>query len=207
MASDGDDTKIGTCRWCGDAKVQIYKDNRYCEECDNDIFRCSICKEDQHVHDLCRHVFQNDSLEWRGSGAYIDDDLKEPLFRLFDLMPPTFAADLKAAIRSKRFHTWLVAPMVGWGGTLELKGFSDLGAAYSYGDQILEIGQRDDAEETAEAYHWLASLFDDKTLKANRATIRWIDEYLLRARPLQSANAAPSEPRGGTLDAAQTPDN
>lgn len=49
-----------------------------------------------------------------------------------------------------------------------------------WGGFLMEIGQGDHAEETADAYRWLASLYQKKTLKANRVTVQWIDEYLAK---------------------------
>lgn len=174
----------GTCRWC-DTKTTIYRDNRLCEDCDGDVIRCSICKRDVHVDDKCRHVFRDQNHGWRGSGAYIDDDMKPSLFRLFDLMPDGFAADLKIAIKSGRFHTWMVAPLIGGGGLLEMNGMPDRDGrwmVHAWGDALIEIGEGYWAEETADGYRWLVSLYDDKTRKANHATMAWIDEWLVAHR-------------------------
>lgn len=171
----------GTCRWCGD-ETTIYRDNRLCENCDSNVIRCSICKTDVHIDDRCRHVYRDQNYKWRGSGAYIDDDVKPSLFLLFDLMPEGFAADLRKAIKSGRFHTWLIAPLIGGGGILQMNGMPDRDGKrmmHAWGDAMIEIGEGDHAEETADGYRWLASLYDRKTRKANGATVGWIDEWLV----------------------------
>ena len=108
-------------------------------------------------------------------------------------MPDGFARDLKAAIISGRFHTWLVAPMIGGGGILDLYGMPR-SVGQSYGDAILALGESDDAEDFECGYHWLVSLFDDKTPDANALTVEWIDRWGSRASHNEAATA---------LDAAQ----
>lgn len=177
--------KIGTCEHCGDSGVRVSVDNDRCEDCDGRFYPCSICKEEQFDEDCCRHIFQDRNFEWVGSGAWINPSLKKPLFRLFDLMPGGFAVDLRAAIKSGRFYTWLVAPLIGSGGSLSLNGMPERDGVWmvtKWGDAMIDIGSGDEAETTADAYHWLASLYEKKTLKANRVTIKWIDEYLEKYR-------------------------
>lgn len=171
----------GTCKWCGDKERRLYRDNRLCEDCDDKVVRCGVCKTSEHEDDHCRHIFKDSNYEWRGAGIGIDEDVKPSLFKLFDLMPEGFAADLKTAIKSGRFHTWLVAPLIGGGGILEMNGMPDRDGrwmVHAWGNAVIKIGERDDAEETADGYRWLVSLYDRKTLKANRATVAWIDEWL-----------------------------
>lgn len=184
----------GKCRWCDD-ETKVYRDNRLCEDCDSNVIRCSICRTDVHVDDTCRHVYRDQNYEWRGSGAYIDNDVKPALFRLFELMPEGFASDLRVAIKSRRFHTWLIAPLIGGGGTLELNGMPQRDGrwmVHAWGDAMIKIGEGYHAEETADGYRWLVSLYDDKTPKANRAMIAWIDEWLIfhRRERLQDERAA-----------------
>lgn len=169
---------VGTCRWCGDEDAVF--ENQLCEECDSRIYVCSVCNEDQTDSDHCRHIFQGEDLEWRGSGAWMDPDLKQPLFRIFDLMPSGFSEDLKRAIESKKFYTWLIAPMIGAGGLLELHGMpkrKGIRYLFGWGEKLIEIGQGDHAEETSDAYHWLVGLYEDKTPDANNLTLKWINEY------------------------------
>lgn len=169
----------GICKEC-QREGLVYTDNNRCDTCDNDYRYCGICKTEQFRDDHCRHIFEDQYFEWMGSGIDCDQRLKKPLFRLFDLMPPTFAADLKTAIKSRRFHTWMIAPMIGGGGILEMHGMPDRDGKsmyLTYGDNMLDIGQGEFAEETADGYRWLASLYDNKTLKANKLTISWIDEW------------------------------
>ena len=168
--------KNGTCEWCGNGGI-VFADNSRCEQCDGDIYRCSVCKEDQHVDDLCRHIFRDSNFEWAGSGVGAPGDgVKQSFFKLLDLMPTGLAVDLRKAIRSCRFHTWLIAPLIGGGGMLELHGmpYQD---GRKWGDAMIELGEGENAEEPADGYHWLASLYDKKTREANRTTIAWINEW------------------------------
>lgn len=182
------DFMAGTCEWCGDENVSIFRDTNLCEECDSDTIHCAICDERRDRHDTCRHVFETRDFEWAGSGVgvptgYQLDHIRGALLRLLSLMPEGFAADLKTAIRSGRFHTWAVMPIIGGGGILSLYGMPDRDGKdmlHAWGDALLEIGGGEHAEETADGYHWLASLYDRETRAANRLTIRWIDEFTTR---------------------------
>lgn len=176
----------GTCKGCGDKKVAIYRDSRFCEDCDGNYYRCTVCKTYQNRDDHCRHVFQNSDFEWMGAGVGLPaecqaKDLKKSLFLLFSLMPRGFAQDLKTAIASGRFYTWLVAPMIGGGGSLQLNGMPDRDGkfmVFAWGNELMEIGGGDRAEETRDGYRWLVSLYQKSTLKANHETTGWIDEWL-----------------------------
>lgn len=172
----------GTCKWCGD-EGGIYADTGYCEDCDGDIIHCSICDVDQHIDDLCRHVFRNDDYEWQGSGAHDPAaSTKASFLTLLDQMPDEFAADLREAIAAASFHTWLMAPMIGGGGILKLHGIKLL-PGFDYGKAMIKLGESERSEASADGYHWLASLYDDRTPKANAITISWIDEWLAKAGP------------------------
>lgn len=180
------ETITGTCENCGAKEAEIFRDNGRCEDCDGQFYPCVVCREEQHRDDHCRHIFEDSNFEWQGSGVGIPDKyalkgLKRSLFKLFDLMPDGFAVDLRVAIKSGRFHTWLVAPLIGGGGVLSLYGMPDRDGQsmlHKWGDDLIEIGHGNHAEETSDGYHWLASLYDRKTIKANRATVTWIDEWL-----------------------------
>jgi len=175
-----DGMRLGKCWACGDEKrVPIFVDNKLCDDCDVRWRFCSVCRRWRSSENRCRHVYEDQNLEWRGAGIGVEGDEKQALFKLFDHMPPRFPIDLRKAIRSQKFHTWLIAPLIGSGGILELHGmiYRD-NRARAYGDRMLEIGGGEHAEETADGYRWLASLYNDKTLKANRATNGWIGEYL-----------------------------
>ncbi|MCF8533845.1 MAG: hypothetical protein K9G48_12635, partial [Reyranella sp.] len=166
------ETLPGTCDHCGTHDIEVYRDTLRCEECDGQFVWCSICKRDEHEDDHCRHVFQTADLEWRGAGIGINEAVRPSLFRLLDLMPDGFAADLSTAIKSRRFHTWMIAPLIGGGGMLELNGMPERDGKsmlFEWGYALIKIGEGDHAEETAEGYRWLVSLYDGKTLKANRA--------------------------------------
>lgn len=176
---------IGTCDRCG-YEGAIFADNKFCEDCDSNTITCSICNTLQSSSGHCRHVFRNEDFEWCGSGAYSGPSLKEPLFNLFALMPSGFVQDLRQAISSGEFYTWLMAPLIGGGGLLELHGMPQRDGLprsplFYWGDKLLEIGEGEDAEETADGYHWLVSLYKDDTSEANQQTIAWIDEYIARA--------------------------
>lgn len=194
-----DGMKIGTCEHCGASDVALYPESNRCEDCDDRFYLCSVCKEEQFDEDTCRHIFRGPDCKWKGSGAWIDPNLRKPLFRLFDLMPAGFSVDLRAAIKSGLFHTWACLPMIGSGGSLTLHGMpkrDGLWVEMWWGEFLMEIGMGDQAEETADGYHWLASLYEKKTLKANRITIKWIDEYLTirlanKQRNAQECSAQP----------------
>lgn len=173
--------KPGTCEWCG-ADGEIWNDNKACESCDNDICWCSICKRHEHWESKCRHVFQDQNFEWRGAGVRpVDDDMKKPFFTLLKQMPAGFAVELRKAIRSGRFYTWFCAPLIGGGAIFTLYGIKNRHEEYA--DAMGSLGEGEHAEEAADGYHWLASLYEKKTLKANRATVKWINEWLAQIPP------------------------
>lgn len=170
-----DEFKSGECTYCGH-EGEIHADNNLCEECDSDTVHCSICNELVHADYRCRHVFQDDELNWTGSGAYSPSGhIKASFFLLLHRMPLPFAADLRKAISAGKFHTWLVAPIIGGGGSLFLRGID---GTVDYGARMIEIGEGDRAEDCADGYRWLASLYDGETPRANALTIEWLDEWL-----------------------------
>lgn len=172
----------GTCRYCS-TKTLVYRDNRLCEDCDSRTIYCAVCRRREHEDNPCRHVFKNEHCEWHGAGYDpIDPEMERPFHRLLSSMGEDFARELKDAIKSRRFHTWLVAPMIGGGGMLELHGFSSWHRGREYGDRLLDLGERE-RDELADGYHWLASLYNGNTTKANRTTIAWIDRWLWPFRP------------------------
>lgn len=176
-----------TCRRCGNRDGDPEYDD-LCEYCESEVIKCMICgtEEDSDYH--CRHVFQDQNFEWQGSGncfvKHPPETVKTALFKLFELMPTGFAADLKKAIHSGKFYTWLIAPLIGSGGLLELHGMPEregIRGLFGWGDKLIEIGQSDEeerTEQTADGYHWLASLYQRKTKDGNTITVRWINEYL-----------------------------
>ncbi len=187
-----DETKIGTCKHCGDENVELFPDNNRCENCDSQFYPCSICKEEQHEDDHCRHIFQGHySFEWLGSGAWRDPGIQEPFTKLLSLMPADFPAELKEAILSGKFYTWMMSPLIGCGGSMELNGMPNYKGMFSvfyWGKFLIDIGQSEHAEETADGYHWLASLYMKETPKANRLTVKWINEFI-KAKPDREAAA------------------
>jgi len=170
-----DELKDGTCVWCGHVGA-VYSDSSLCEDCDGDMIHCAICNENQHVESSCRHVFRDANFEWTGSGGYPpSDDVKKSFIRLIVSMPEGFVPDLRQAIATEKFHTWLVAPIIGPGGFLSLHGTVN---NCVWGEQLLTLGESDQAEIYTDGYQWLASLYNDITPEANRITIGWIDEFV-----------------------------
>lgn len=187
MSADQSTYRIGKCRWCGE-RGEVYRDNGLCEDCDSNTIHCRICRCRQHADNRCRHVFQDRWFEWAGAGSGCEPTpaVKSAFLELLTLMPEGFAADLRTAIKGGEFYTWVIAPMIGGGGILEMHGMP-LSKFLTYGDDMLALGERHDAEETADGYRWLASLYQRKTLKANRLTIRWIDEWQRDRVPISGA--------------------
>lgn len=174
------DSKRGICRWC-ETRGDVYKDNLLCDDCDGDVVHCRVCNQDQHCNDPCRHVFQDKDFDWCGAGIeYASDSVRASFLKLVARMPDGFAVDLSTAIRTGRFYTWLVAPMIGGGGTIKLNGMPERDGKLSvfwWGEQLIKIGESDDAEASRDAYHWLASLYKADTPKANEMTLRWLLDY------------------------------
>ena len=173
---------VGKCPYCGEIKDNLLPTNDgslRCDECDSDYEWCGICKEDQRYDDHCRHIFQAEWGEWLGSGtAMRADELESVLITLLDLMPAGFSQDLRSAILSGNFYTWAMLPLIGGSGHLSLRGMRRC----DWGDFLMEIGQGDDAEEIADAYHWLASLYKTDTPKANNTTVSWLNAYIAMER-------------------------
>lgn len=184
------DHRKGKCCWCG-ADGEVFKDNGLCDDCDSQTIHCGICRCRQGSDNHCRHVFQDRWFEWSGAGVgYATDATKRAFMELLTLMPDGFAADLREAVGGGKFHTWIVAPLIGGGGTLELHGMparDGRSMFHAWGDEMIALGQRDDAEKTADGYHWLASLFERKTRAANKWTVEWIDEWLSEQVPRAGA--------------------
>lgn len=173
----------GVCDWCNE-KTALYEDNKRCEECDSNVVECSVCRceEDLSNYGHCRHVFRDSNWEPNGSGIPWGDreTIKESFLKLCSLMPKDFELYLHQAIRAGDFSTFLVAPLIGDGGILDLGGMPDRWRHRDsewlpdYGLEMLKIGQGDDAEECADGYRWLVSLYRDKTPEANATTLRWL---------------------------------
>jgi hypothetical protein len=171
------DYKHGKCRWC-EQEDEVFKDNDLCDDCDRNVAHCDVCDQDYHYHDPCRHIFQDAELQWQGSGIGAPDDSIKVSFRtLMQRMPRDFADDLLAAIRSGEFFTWLIAPMIGGGGIMELHGIPYIRGRH-WGDCVLELGERSDAEGAEDGYHWLASLYKNDTREANKITMAWLAEFV-----------------------------
>jgi hypothetical protein len=177
--SGASEFKKGTCGWC-EAEGEVYRDNSLCDRCDSDVVFCSVCKERQHAdHQPCRHVFQDRHGQWVGSGYVTEPNIRVSFHDLLDAMPVSFASDLRKAIRSGGFYTWIIAPLIGGGGLLELNGM-DYRLGRSYGDAVLRLGQEThyDDHSVSDGWHWLASLYKRSTRGANKTTVQWIDEWL-----------------------------
>lgn len=186
MAEDAE-LKKGTCSWCGD-EGDIYSDNCRCEDCDNKVVHCAICNDDYDEDSKCRHIFKNQDYEWDGSGITWQtstDCVLTSLRKIIGAMPSGFADDLRTAIQSGKFYTWMIAPIIGGGGMFELNGMPRRNGKYmvqEWGDHLLKLGERDDAEEMADGYRWLVSLYEDKTSVANAMTIDWINSWITERR-------------------------
>lgn len=176
-----EDYKIGICKWC-EEKTEVFRDNSLCHDCDSDTVYCCICKSRVSSEYKCRHVFRDDYFEWRGAGFNPDDsEMKIPFHRLLSAMGEDFAFDLKTAIKSGKFYTWMTAPIIGGGGLLEINGMPNRDGKWMthvWGNKIIELGESERADKFSDGYHWLVSLYKTKTAKANRTTINWIDQWL-----------------------------
>lgn len=105
-------------------------------------------------------------------------------------MGEEFAVDLKAAIESGQFYTWMVAPMIGGGGSLSVNGMPERDGrwmVHEWGNRLIKLGESDRAEEFHDGYRWLVSLYKSNTTIANRITIAWIDRWLWPLTPIQGA--------------------
>jgi hypothetical protein len=174
-----DNQKLGTCSWCGKEATPIFAENEYCEECDVNVTHCAVCDADCHADDPCRHVFLDENYDWQGSGiGDPGDNIKKSFQLLLKLMGRIFATDIRHAIAGGRFYTWLMAPLIGSGGTLSLYGIEDVLSEHGYGEQLIKLGQGEQADELSDGYHWMASLYKNDTNEANNITISWIDAFL-----------------------------
>lgn len=172
------------CSWCGDDDIDRRdEDGELCEQCYHDTIICTICNDRVHYESKCRHVFQDSGFIWQGSGAGYDpdDSVKDSVILYVSRMPFEFAAELRDAIASGRFHTWFVAPLIGGGGLFYLNGVNKRGreAASWWGQHFCNVKENDpDNDDLDDAYGWLASLYEKKTPKANALTIAWLDEFI-----------------------------
>ncbi len=189
MTAQQSDYRLGTCKWCS-SHGDLYRNTGLCESCDDDTIYCNICRRREHWESKCRHVFQDDGFEWRGSGVNPrDDEMRIPFHRLLSAMGEEFAVDLKEAIGSGAFYTWLVAPMIGGGGSLWVYGMPARDGRWmvrEYGQALIELGEGDRAEDLSDGYRWLASLYKTKTTIANRTTIGWINRWLWPLTPVRT---------------------
>lgn len=177
-----DEFKDGTCTWCREHGA-VYANNGRCEDCDMAVVDCRICGCERHRESFCRHISEDRNLEYFGSGVGTpSNSISESFFKFLSAMPGGFAPALRDAIKSGKFHTWMTAPLIGGGGIITLYGMPDRSKDWmtglSWGDAIIEAGERDDAEELYDGYRWLVSLYNKDTLAANRTTIAWIDEWI-----------------------------
>jgi hypothetical protein len=186
MTAAVSDYKLGTCKWCGE-KGEVFRDSLYCDDCDSNVCRCSVCKQSYHYENTCRHIFQDQEFEWRGAGVNpTDEEMRLPFHRLLSAMGEEFTTDLKAAIKSGKFYTWMMAPMIGGGGSLSLNGMPQRDGRWmvsAWGDVLIKIGESVKAEEFHDGYRWLVSLYKTNTTKANRTTLAWIDRWLWPLTP------------------------
>lgn len=176
----------GKCVWCGN-EGDLFKDNLRCDDCDSNVCRCSICRQDFNRDYTCRHIFQDENFEWRGAGVRPDDqEMRLPVHRFLSAMGEDFARDLKVAVSSGKFHTWFVAPMIGGGGLISLYGMPDRDGqrmVNAWGDKLIELCEGPQAEQLHDGYRWLASLYNRSTREANRTTVAFIDRWLWPLTP------------------------
>ena len=167
----------GICKWCGDEGI-VWADTGYCQDCDSDIVHCLICDEDQHAHDHCRHVFQDEHFEWVGSGTgrTPDQDIENAVHALLGAMPRQFSISLRKAVREGRFYSFFVAPMIGGGATFTLHGLP-FNRRWKWEDQYGELGYLE-SESIETGYRWLASLYENRTPEANAQTVGMISRFL-----------------------------
>lgn len=181
------DYKLGACKWCG-YRGSVFCDNGLCDDCDSNTIYCLVCRRHEHSESKCRHVFQDEYFEWRGAGVHpTDEEMKRPFHHLLSAMGEEFARDLKVAIRSGEFYTWMMAPMIGGGGLLELHGMPDRDGRWmhhEWGDLLIALGESRRADEFTDGYRWLASLYKKDTSKANLTTLAWIDQWLWPLTPI-----------------------
>ena len=188
MKPEDERCKVGKCPYCGKLRNDLLPTKSgtlRCADCDSLYRWCSICNEEQSDDDHCRHIFKSEDGEWMGSGTHMYEYELEyvriSFFLLLDLMPEGFAQALRIAIFSGEFHTWACLPLIGGGGSLELSGMprrEGQWVNFWWGDFLMEIGSGPDSEDTSDAYHWLASLYNKKTPAANKITLRWLDQYI-----------------------------
>lgn len=191
---EADDIKNGVCEWCG-SEGDVYTDNDRCEQCDSDIVHCLICDQDQHRDDLCRHVSQDINYEWFGAGVGPEPTpaARRSFMALLNRLPKAFSKDLRKAIRAQKFHTWMVAPLIGGGGHLTLYGM----LSSDWGGRLVALGESDEVEALHDGYRWLASLYDDRTPEANATTLAMIRERLSASPAAAGRRALASEGNDG----------
>jgi hypothetical protein len=192
-SDENPDCKVGKCPSCGELRDDLLpaeSGDLRCAECDTEYTYCNICEEEQHRDEHCRHIFETECGEWAGSGADSYDFAEAarlPFFALLGKMHPCFAGDLRAAILSGKFYTFAYMPMIGGGGSLEMHGMPDLAIPqgmdpyyrlFFWGNELMDLGCGEDAEELSDGYDWLASLYEGKTPDANRITVAWIEGWL-----------------------------
>lgn len=171
-----DEMTVGECEECG-YRGAVFVDNNRCEECDGNFVHCAVCDEEQHADDLCRHVFRDENWEWAGAGiGRPSKSVKRSFFKFLDAIGEEFSVALREAIKDGRFHTWMVAPIIGRGGTLYLRGFS-LEDSHKFCKAILEADESEKPDDLVDGWRWLRTLFDTTTGDANNTTIAWIDEW------------------------------
>lgn len=175
VQTDDDEHKTGECRRCG-KRGTVFVDNDLCEDCDGDVVHCKICNEEQSIDSRCRHVFYSSESGWNGAGVgYPDDEVKDAFLDLVRRMGNEFSQDLQRAVRSGEFYTFLVAPLIGGGGMLDLHGMP-WHLQRKWGELLIDLGEGDEAGDLADGYHWLASIYKTKTPDANEITLAWLAE-------------------------------
>lgn len=169
------------CQWCEERKRDVI--DGLCEECEECVVQCAICNSLQHEDGLCRHTFKDEHYCWNGAGCFgYWAHCKDSFLLLCSLMPRTWALDLWRAIRAGEFYTFTMRPLIGGGGSIQLGGLPSgwqnihwrSHPTPEYGRLLVEIGESEHAEECADGWNWLQSLYCQKTPEANEQTLRWL---------------------------------
>lgn len=194
MEPEDERCKIGRCSHCGDIRDDLLPTEAgdlRCAECDTQFQLCSICEEEQHEDDTCRHLFYDrwhGSCEWLGSGSWRVHDahwmarIKQGVFHLLSAVP--FARQIRAGILAGEFYLFIISPLIGRP-SLEVNGLRQpdgtrLFCSFDVGERVMEAMEADcdDKQYVNIAAHWLLSLYKDQTPEANAITVSWIEEYL-----------------------------
>jgi hypothetical protein len=179
-----DTMKRAICKDCGKRKL-VYRDTGLCDDCEEYYVYCSVCDEQHHEDDLCRHLFW-DRKEgwWAGPGAddpcynNIDKYKASVLFALHQLQPSVLE-DLRICLHNGTLQFCLCGTTFGVDG-IEFHGQDDAGEVI-YCQNIVEnmhgkVYDEWNEEQTHQfeaGFEWLMAL-DEKTPREKQAVLEWI---------------------------------